>query len=188
MKNGKYSLRFPSELSNAPETSFSTMSDIFSSSRNDTDLFKFYTDHINIELARHLSKNPTHKFGGVIIEPLILGAGGMKFVDPLFHKALIKAVRNRCESPIPVIFDEVFVGMYRLGSELASVNSYFKTSNEHDNFSPDIACYAKALTGGILPLSATLATREIFEVFVGDSKLDSLLHGHSYTGMYISGV
>ncbi|KAJ3340896.1 hypothetical protein HDU91_000786 [Kappamyces sp. JEL0680] len=64
--------------------------------------------------------------------------------------------------------------MYRCGTDLPSVSPLL-------GIKPDIACYAKCLTGGLLPLAATLASSAIFDVFLGDTKLEALLHGHSYT-------
>ncbi len=73
---------------------------------------------------------------------------------------------------LPIIADEVFTGLYRLGH---------KTSSGLIHLYPDISVHAKLLTGGLLPLSATLASESIFEVFLADGKEDALLHGHSYT-------
>ena len=70
------------------------------------------------------------------------------------------------------MFDEVFTGLYRLGRFSAA--SYLKVD-------PDISIHAKLLTGGLLPLSTTLASDSIFNAFLGDEKADALLHGHSYT-------
>lgn len=73
---------------------------------------------------------------------------------------------------VPVLFDEVFTGLNRLGhftpSSLLQVH-------------PDISIHAKLLTGGLLPLSVTLASKAIFNAFLSPSKSDALLHGHSYT-------
>ncbi|KAL2258549.1 hypothetical protein VTK26DRAFT_8106 [Humicola hyalothermophila] len=73
---------------------------------------------------------------------------------------------------LPVIFDEVFTGFYRLGR--LSAASFLGVH-------PDISVHAKLLTGGLLPLAVTLASKSIFEAFLGDKKRDGLLHGHSYT-------
>ncbi|KAF8907364.1 pyridoxal phosphate-dependent transferase [Gymnopilus junonius] len=99
------------------------------------------------------------KLAALVLEPLLMGAGGMLFVDPLFKRVLIDAVRG-----MPVIFDEVFVGLHRIGTESSSpiLGVY-----------PDISVNAKILTGGLLPLAVTLASN--------DSKAKALLHGHSYT-------
>ncbi len=107
--------------------------------------------------------------GSVVIEPLLLGAGGMKFVDPLWQRALMDVANAK---KVPVIFDEVASGLYRLG---------VKSCREILKANPDIAAYAKLLTGGLIPMSVTLATEDVFETFLGDSKAEALLHGHSYT-------
>ncbi|KAH9988993.1 PLP-dependent transferase [Russula vinacea] len=98
--------------------------------------------------------------GALVLEPLVLGAGGMLFVDPLFQRVLIDAARAR---GLPVIFDEVFAGLWRLGLRSAA-----PLLGAH----PDVAVYAKVLTGGLVPLAVTLAS---------ETKADALLHGHSYS-------
>ncbi|KAB5552692.1 hypothetical protein DKX38_010003 [Salix brachista] len=100
---------------------------------------------------------------------IIQGAGGMLMIDPLFQRVLVSECRSR---NIPVIFDEVFTGFWRLGTESAA---------ELLGCLPDIACFAKLMTGGVIPLAATLATDAVFDSFLGESKLKALLHGHSYT-------
>lgn len=75
-------------------------------------------------------------------------------------------------SGLPVIFDEVFTGIYRLG--------HFNTSALLGVW-PDVIVNAKLLTGGLIPLCTTTASQEIFEAFLSDQKADALLHGHSYT-------
>lgn len=76
------------------------------------------------------------------------------------------------ERRIPVIADEVFTGLWRLGQ----VSAMSMLGRE-----PDIACFAKLLTGGTVPMSVTLASEDVFNAFDGDSKAEALLHGHSYT-------
>lgn len=68
--------------------------------------------------------------------------------------------------------DEVFTGLYRLGQ---------RTSCSLLHVHPDISVHAKLLTGGLIPLSATLASESIFNAFLANNKADALLHGHSYT-------
>jgi dethiobiotin synthetase/adenosylmethionine--8-amino-7-oxononanoate aminotransferase len=75
-------------------------------------------------------------------------------------------------SGLPIIYDEVFTGLYRLGR--VSCSSFL-------NAYPDISVHAKLLTGGLVPLSVTLASESIFKAFLSDKKEDALLHGHSYT-------
>ncbi|CAI0555883.1 unnamed protein product [Linum tenue] len=100
---------------------------------------------------------------------IIQGAGGMLLIDPLFQRVLVNECRGK---KIPIIFDEVFTGFWRLGVETAA---------ELLGCVPDIACFAKLMTGGVIPLAATLATEAVFDLFTGDSKLNALLHGHSYS-------
>jgi dethiobiotin synthetase/adenosylmethionine--8-amino-7-oxononanoate aminotransferase len=75
---------------------------------------------------------------------------------------------------LPVIFDEVFVGLTRLGPSHFNTSSLLKVE-------PDIVVNAKLLTGGLLPLATTAASQSIYEAFLSDTKTDALLHGHSYT-------
>lgn len=75
-------------------------------------------------------------------------------------------------SGLPVIFDEVFTGLYRLGRFTAA--SFLGTE-------ADISVNAKLLTGGLVPLCTTMASESIFDAFKSDDKSDALLHGHSYT-------
>lgn len=131
------------------------------------------------------------KFGALILEPIILGAGGMFFCDPLFQRCLVDVVRDNPSlfhrgtttttteasngndwSGLPVIFDEVFTGLYRLGRSSAA--SFL-------NVHPDIVVNAKLLTGGLVPLCTTVASQAIFDAFSSADKSDALLHGHSYT-------
>ncbi|CDO77015.1 hypothetical protein BN946_scf184298.g42 [Trametes cinnabarina] len=118
------------------------------------------------------------KIAALILEPLVMGAGGMIFVDPLFQRVLIDVVRGPSPripsewSGLPVIFDEVFIGLYRLG---------LQTSSALLGTTPDISVNAKILTGGLVPLAVTLASDSVYRAFLSDSKVDALLHGHSYT-------
>ncbi|KAL2871391.1 adenosylmethionine-8-amino-7-oxononanoate aminotransferase [Aspergillus lucknowensis] len=130
------------------------------------------------------------KFGALIMEPIILGAGGMLFCDPLFQRCLSDVVRGNPQlfnqakpaepdpqtelswSGLPIVFDEVFTGLYRLGR---------RSSASFLGVNPDIAVNAKLLTGGLVPLCTTLASEEIFAAFSSPEKKDALLHGHSYT-------
>jgi dethiobiotin synthetase/adenosylmethionine--8-amino-7-oxononanoate aminotransferase len=109
------------------------------------------------------------RIGSVVIEPVLMGAGGMKFVDPLWQRALMDIAKAK---RVPIVFDEVASGLYRIG--VCSCREILKSD-------PDIASYAKLLTGGLLPMSVTLASEDVFETFLGDKKGQALLHGHSYT-------
>ncbi|KAJ7453686.1 PLP-dependent transferase [Mycena galericulata] len=126
------------------------------------------------------------RLASLVLEPLVMGAGGMIFVDPLFQRVLVDVVRARSPAPpspedadapvswrgLPVIFDEVFVGLYRLGMQ---------STIPLLGVTPDISVHAKILTGGLVPLAVTLASDSIFRSFYGTEKAEALLHGHSYT-------
>lgn len=106
----------------------------------------------------------------VIVEPMLQGAGGMRLWPP----EALREVRERTRRhAIPLIADEVFTGFGRTGRLFAC---------QHADVAPDILCLSKALTGGMLPLGATLATREVYDAFLADDRGRALLHGHSYTG------
>lgn len=123
-----------------------------------------------------MRKNPTSS----PLTPLTLNR------DPLFQHCLVQVVRQSSHifgsstpppdshawTGLPIIFDEVFTGMYRLGR--FSSSSFLQIH-------PDISCHAKLLTGGLVPLCATLASDSIYDAFLGAEKRDALLHGHSYT-------
>lgn len=181
---------------------FNELSDIFDFAvRQEAGHERHYTRIIQRTLSR-LIKDENRKFGALILEPIIMGAGGMIFVDPLFQRTLIRQVRllNIADGSfvpdgtlgnelsmdwagIPVIADEVFTGLYRLGRPSASsFLSHNPSTNTLDvNTAPDISVHAKLLTGGLLPLAITTASESIFNTFLSDKKPDALLHGHSYT-------
>lgn len=151
------------------DTCFPSLAEIFCKTRDTSPAADFYSSYISQQLSEYSLSNNSEHIAALIIEPVIQGAGGMHMIDPLFQRVLVKECRNR---KIPVIFDEVFTGFWRLGVESAS---------ELLGCLPDVACYAKLMTGGIVPLAATLTTEAVFDAFKSDSKLTALLHGHSYT-------
>jgi adenosylmethionine-8-amino-7-oxononanoate aminotransferase len=107
----------------------------------------------------------------VIMEPLVQGAAGM-LVHP---KGYLRAVRELCdEFGVLMICDEVATGFGRTGAMFAC---------EHEKVSPDLMCLAKGLTGGYMPLAATLATAEVYDAFLGEfEEFKTFFHGHTYTG------
>ncbi|KGN65428.1 bifunctional dethiobiotin synthetase/7,8-diamino-pelargonic acid aminotransferase, mitochondrial isoform X1 [Cucumis sativus] len=171
MHGGKWYLSLPVGLQ--PETLrlenafFDSRDEVFDEKRDGSDLAEIYSAYLSQQLSNSSKSNSL--LGALIMEPVIQGAGGMHMVDPLFQRVLVKECQDK---KIPVIFDEVFTGFWRLGTETAA---------ELLHCVPDIACFAKLMTGGIIPLSATLASNSVFESFIGDSKLEALLHGHSYS-------
>ncbi|KAI3444139.1 hypothetical protein Pfo_000804 [Paulownia fortunei] len=161
--------KMQSEKSGHECLSFSSRDEIFKRSRDGSDLASLYTSLILQELLLLSDSNGLSHIGALIVEPVVQGAGGMQMIDPLYQRILVRECKYR---KIPVIFDEVFTGFWRLGRESAAEMLYCQ---------PDIACFAKLMTGGIVPLAATLASDAVFEAFTGDSKLQALLHGHSYS-------
>lgn len=146
--------------------------------RLDTGLSGIYRRYITTKLDQIEAEQS--RLAALVLEPLVMGAGGMIFVDPLFQRILVETIRDRETVSVPdgswrglpTIFDEVFVGMYRMGWQSCISTLGVK---------PDIAVYAKTLTGGVVPLAVTLASSSIFDAFLGETKAEALLHGHSYT-------
>jgi adenosylmethionine-8-amino-7-oxononanoate aminotransferase len=105
------------------------------------------------------------------MEPLMQGAAGMWSQPVTYVKALAELCRR---DGILLVFDEVATGFGRTGKMFAA---------EHAGVTPDILCLAKGLTGGYLPLAATLTSEEIFAAFLGEYKeFKTFFHGHTYTG------
>lgn len=107
----------------------------------------------------------------VILEPLVQCAGGMRMYDPEY----LRLLRAACDRyGVLLIADEIAVGFGRTGTMFAC---------EQAGVGPDILCLGKGLTGGYLPLSAVLASEEIYQAFYGEyASGKAFLHSHSYTG------
>jgi adenosylmethionine---8-amino-7-oxononanoate aminotransferase len=107
----------------------------------------------------------------VIMEPLVQGAAGM-LVHP---DGYLRAVRDLCDHhDVLLILDEVATGFGRTGRMFAC---------EHEHVSPDLLCLAKGMTGGYLPLAATLTSERVYEGFLGEfEEFRTFFHGHTYTG------
>ena len=116
-------------------------------------------------LERH-----AEEIAAIIVEPLVQGAGGMRFHDAEVLRRL-RAAADRYE--LLLIFDEIFTGFGRTGAMFAS---------ETANVVPDIITLSKALTGGTLPLAATIARRKVFDAFWSDDPAHALMHGPTYMG------
>jgi adenosylmethionine-8-amino-7-oxononanoate aminotransferase len=123
-------------------------------------------DHMRALLAEH-----GERVCAVVVEPLVQGAAGMLVHPPGY----LRAVRDACdEHGVPLICDEVATGFGRTGRMFAC---------EHEDVGPDLLCVAKGLTGGYLPLAATLTTERIYEGFLGaPERQRTFFHGHTYTG------
>ncbi|KAF3044061.1 hypothetical protein E8E12_008573 [Didymella heteroderae] len=187
LKDGKWIVEPPEGMEEdfGPAQFFAEQDDIFDfKARGRSPQYEAYIE----KTLDRLVKEQGGKFGVLVMEPVILGAGGMIFVDPLFQQSLVRVVRRynfatsevapapiegeHAWSGLPVMFDEVFTGLYRLGQF---------SSASFLGVHPDISVHAKLLTGGLLPLSITAASDSIFQAFWGDEKSEALLHGHSYT-------
>ncbi|CAL5868918.1 uncharacterized protein PFLUO_LOCUS3145 [Penicillium psychrofluorescens] len=189
MVQGKWKVEVPTSLQKelGSDVEFDSLGAVFDlDQRVNSDSGRRYRDYIYCTIE-DLVKRQGMKFGALILEPVLLGAGGMLFCDPLFQRCLNEVVRDNPElftsnsvspkqspswSGLPVIFDEVFTGLYRLGR---------RSSASFLGVHADVAVNAKLLTGGLIPLCTTVASQEIFEAFSSPEKSDALLHGHSYT-------
>ncbi|SHI51252.1 adenosylmethionine-8-amino-7-oxononanoate aminotransferase [Desulfofundulus thermosubterraneus DSM 16057] len=118
-----------------------------------------------------LLKEHQQEVAAVIIEPLVQGAAGMITAPEGF----LRRVRGLCTRyNVLLIADEVAVGFGRTGRLFAC---------EHEGVSPDLMCLAKGITGGYLPLAATITTDEVYSAFLGTpEECKTFYHGHTYTG------
>lgn len=106
---------------------------------------------------------------GVILEPLVQGAGGMLMQTPEF----LRELRALCTArDLPLIADEVMTGFGRTGKLFAC---------DVAGIAPDLMCLAKGLTGGMTPMSVTMASERFFECFVSQDRGTAFFHGHTFT-------
>ncbi|HEX7724943.1 MAG TPA: adenosylmethionine--8-amino-7-oxononanoate transaminase [Rhizomicrobium sp.] len=106
----------------------------------------------------------------ILVEPLVQGAGGMLFHDPRVLQHLRRAADKY---DLLLIFDEIFTGFGRTGPMFAL---------EAAEIAPDIVTLGKGLTGGTLPLAATVASQKIFDAFWSDDPMHALMHGPTFMG------
>ncbi len=120
-----------------------------------------------LESLGRLTEEQVQSLAAVIIEPLIQGSAGMR----LWPKGMLKELAAWCrERDIFLILDEVMTGFGRTGKMFAC---------QQEEVVPDFLCLAKGLTGGYLPMAATLITERVFEGFLGTGR--TFYYGHSYT-------
>jgi adenosylmethionine-8-amino-7-oxononanoate aminotransferase len=110
------------------------------------------------------------EIAAIIVEPLVQGAGGMRFHEPQVLRTL-RAAADRYE--VLLIFDEIFTGFGRTGTQFAFQGT---------GVVPDIITLGKALTGGTLPLAATVASKEVFGAFWSNDPAHALMHGPTFMG------
>ncbi|MEO9037554.1 MAG: adenosylmethionine--8-amino-7-oxononanoate transaminase [Gemmatimonadaceae bacterium] len=109
------------------------------------------------------------EIAGVIVEPMVQGAGGMRFWSA---RALRDLREITARHGIPLIADEVLTGFGRTGPLFAC---------EHAGITPDLMCLSKGLSGGFMAFAATLATSAMFDAFRSSDRKKTLFHGHSFT-------
>jgi len=133
----------------------------------------FHTTHVEprIDALERAFAELGDTLAAFVIEPLVQGAAGMLLQPPGF----LRAARELCRAhDVLLICDEVATGFGRTGTLFAC---------QQEQVTPDLMCLAKGLTGGYLPLAATLATDAVFEAFLGDyAEKRTFFHGHTYTG------
>jgi len=125
-------------------------------------------DEASTAALDRLLADSAREIAAVVVEPLVQGAGGMRMHGP----ETLRTIRRLCDRHgVLLIFDEIFTGFGRTGSLFAF---------EQAGVTPDILCLSKALSGGTLPLAATLARRPIAEAFEADHPAAVLMHGPTY--------
>jgi adenosylmethionine---8-amino-7-oxononanoate aminotransferase len=119
----------------------------------------------------HVLSSRADEIAAVVMEPLVQGAAGMLLQPPGY----LRAVRELCDRyDVFLVCDEVATGFGRTGTMFAC---------EHEGVVPDFLCLAKGLTGGYLPLAATLTTDRVHDGFLGEhEEYRTFFHGHTYTG------
>jgi adenosylmethionine-8-amino-7-oxononanoate aminotransferase len=121
------------------------------------------------EALEELLAREAHQIAALVLEPMVQGAAGMRVYDPSY----LRRARALCDRhDVLLVADEVFAGYGRTGPMWAS---------QHAGVVPDLLCTAKGLSGGMLPMAATLATARVFDGFLGGAER-AFYYGHSFCG------
>ena len=131
-------------------------------------------EHRTIEALQALLRSDADSFAALIVEPLVLGAGGMKMYRPDVLTEIAAWCRHY---GIFLIADEVMTGFGRTGTMFAC---------DQAGVAPDLICLSKGLTGGFLPMGVTLATEEIYDSFYSTDRDKTFFHSSSYSGNAIA--
>jgi len=126
------------------------------------------TDGVRLQLLESFLADAAGDLAGMIVEPLVQGAGGMRFHDARTLAALHALARKH---DLLFIADEIATGFWRTGSRFAC---------DQAGISPDVLCLGKALTGGTLGMGATLVREPVFEAFLSDDWNAALMHGPTF--------
>ncbi|MGL4450808.1 MAG: adenosylmethionine--8-amino-7-oxononanoate transaminase [Sarcina sp.] len=131
-------------------------------------------ENCSCECFEHMEKaikENADEVSGVIVEPLVQGAAGMKIYPPLY----LKKLREACDKyEVHLIADEIAVGFGRTGKMFAT---------QHAGISPDFMCLSKGITGGYMPMAVVMTTNEVYDCFYDDyNKYKAFMHSHTYSG------
>ncbi len=125
-------------------------------------------EHRSLAMLEEVLASGPERYAAMVIEPLVQGAAGMLVCRKEFLVELQRILRR---NGVLQIYDEVLVGFGRTGAWFACQKA---------DTTPDLVCLAKGLTGGFLPMGATVCSSEIFDAFLGDDSGSTFFHGHSY--------